>query len=40
MIDDMGAWCKEAEVIGTPTFYINGKRLPETYSVDELKFIL
>jgi protein-disulfide isomerase len=40
MVDDMSKWCKEADIIGTPTFYINGKRLPQTYSIDELKFIL
>ena len=40
MVDDMNTWCNSAEIIGTPTFYINGKRLPQTYSIDELKFIL
>ncbi|HEY5464653.1 MAG TPA: vitamin K epoxide reductase family protein [Hanamia sp.] len=39
-IEKMKVWCKEAEITGTPTFFINGKRLPETYKIDELKYIL
>ncbi|MBW7846378.1 MAG: thioredoxin domain-containing protein, partial [Bacteroidia bacterium] len=31
-IEKMIEWCKQAEIVGTPTFFINGKRLPETYS--------
>ena len=33
-------WCKEAEIAYTPTIFVKGKRLPETYSVEELKNIL
>lgn len=40
LIDAMSNWCKEADIIGTPTFFINGKRLPETYRIEELKYIL
>jgi len=39
-IEEMSTWCKEAQITGTPTFFINGKRLPETYSINELKYIL
>lgn len=39
-IEEMVAWCKEAQITGTPTFFINGKRLPATYSINELKYIL
>ena len=36
----MKACCKEAEITGTPTFFNKGKRLSETYKIDELKYIL
>ncbi len=39
-LDMMKAWCEEAEITFTPTIFINGRRLPETYSIDELKNIL
>ncbi len=38
-IDLMKAWCEEAEIAFTPTIFINGRRLPETYSINELKNI-
>lgn len=38
-IELMHKWCKDAEITGTPTFFINGKRLPETYNIKELKNI-
>ena len=38
-LDLMKHWCDEAEVTATPTFFINGRRLPETYSINELKNI-
>ena len=36
----MKNWCDEAEITGTPTIFINGKRLPDNYRIDELKNIL
>ena len=39
-IDKMKNWCDEAEITGTPTIFINGKRLPDNYRIDELKNIL
>jgi uncharacterized membrane protein/glutaredoxin len=38
-IDAMTKWCKEAKIIATPTIFINGKKLPETYNIDELKYV-
>ena len=38
-LDLMKKWCDDAEITGTPTIFINGKRLPETYSITELKNI-
>lgn len=40
MIDKMSKWCKEAEIMHTPTFFVNGKRLPDTYSIEELEYVL
>jgi uncharacterized membrane protein len=36
----MANWCNEAEISHTPTIFVNGKRLPETYNIEELKHIL
>jgi len=38
-IDAMSGWCKEAGIMHTPTIFINGKLLPESYKVEELKYI-
>jgi uncharacterized membrane protein len=35
-VEEMSQWCKEAQITGTPTFFINGKQLPETYGISEL----
>ena len=39
-IEKMKEWCKEAEISFTPTIFINGRRLPHKYKIDELKYIL
>lgn len=39
-IDSMSKWCTDAEIVFTPTFFVNGYRLPENYSIEELKDIL
>jgi uncharacterized membrane protein len=39
-LDKMRIWCNEAAITYTPTLFINGKLLPETYSIEELKHIL
>ncbi|XZF13536.1 vitamin K epoxide reductase family protein [Chitinophagaceae bacterium MMS25-I14] len=36
-IEEMTRWCDAAEITYTPTLFINGHRLPETYSADELQ---
>jgi len=38
-ITAMKEWCDRAAITHTPTFFINGKRLPETYRIEELKNI-
>ncbi|MFD2965796.1 vitamin K epoxide reductase family protein [Sphingobacterium bambusae] len=39
-IKRMFKWCKDMEIRATPTIYINGNELPESYQVAELKHIL
>ncbi|MFO0320879.1 MAG: vitamin K epoxide reductase family protein [Bacteroidota bacterium] len=36
----MNEWCKNAEVQYTPTVYLNNKKLPKTFNLNELKNIL
>lgn len=36
-INQMREWCKAAEIEYTPTVFINGKKLPATFSIDDLK---
>lgn len=37
---DMRAWCKQEKISHTPTIYINGYLLPETFTVDDLPYVL
>jgi hypothetical protein len=39
-IEKMKIWCNEAGITHTPTIFINGRRLPEKYKIEELKYIL
>lgn len=39
-IEAMTKWCQDAEITHTPTFFVNGHRLPEAYNIEELKHIL
>lgn len=38
-ITAMREWCNKTSITHTPTFFINGKRLPETYRIEELRNI-
>lgn len=40
LLIQMSDWCEMAEIRGTPTLYLNGYKLPEQYSINELKTIL
>jgi protein-disulfide isomerase/uncharacterized membrane protein len=33
-------WCKLAEITGTPTLFINGRRLPQNYQPEDLKYFI
>lgn len=39
-LTDMHKWCNEAGIVATPTIFINGRQLPETYQIAELKNIM
>jgi uncharacterized membrane protein/thiol-disulfide isomerase/thioredoxin len=37
-LEGMYNWCREAGITGTPTFFINGRRLPDIYTIRDLKY--
>lgn len=39
-LSDMRAWCVQEEISRTPTIFINGHLLPESYSIDDLQLVL
>ncbi|WP_419803532.1 vitamin K epoxide reductase family protein [Mucilaginibacter sp.] len=39
-LDRQLAWCSLAEIKATPTFLVNGYRLPETYQLKDIKYLL
>lgn len=36
-VDKMNKWCTEFEIQFTPTIFINGKQLPDTYNISDLR---
>jgi len=39
-MDEIAEWCKANEVGGTPSFYINGRKMPYTLKITDLKYFL
>ncbi|WP_299285979.1 cysteine peptidase family C39 domain-containing protein [uncultured Mucilaginibacter sp.] len=39
-LDKQSIWCDMAEIKATPTFLINGYRLPELYQLNDIKYLL
>jgi len=39
-LDAMYTWCLEMDIHGTPTIFVNGYELPESYDVNDLKYFL
>jgi thiol-disulfide isomerase/thioredoxin len=39
-IDAMDKWCKEMNIRGTPTYFLNGYQIPEAYVIGDLKYFL
>jgi len=39
-VNAMHNWCDKTEITFTPTFFVNGYQLPETYSLSDLQYFL
>ncbi|TFF37318.1 vitamin K epoxide reductase family protein [Mucilaginibacter psychrotolerans] len=39
-INAMRDWCDQTDITSTPTFFINGRELPDKYTVADLKYFL
>ncbi|HUR65054.1 MAG TPA: thioredoxin domain-containing protein [Chitinophagaceae bacterium] len=39
-INEMAAWCTATDISYTPSIFVNGHQLPETYKIDDLKYIV
>lgn len=39
-IEKMSEWCVKAGITVVPTFFINGRKLPDNYKIEELKHLL
>ncbi len=39
-VEAMDEWCKMNNIQFTPTFFINGKQLPNAYSIDDVQYFL
>lgn len=39
-LEKQSTWCSLAEIKATPTFLVNGYRLPETYQLKDIKYLL
>jgi protein-disulfide isomerase len=33
-------WCHKVKIAATPTFFINGKKLPSIWQLDDIKYII
>ncbi len=36
----MSNWCKEMNVVATPTFFLDGNEMPDAYSIEDLEYFL
>jgi len=39
-LDEIANWCKANEIRGTPSFFINGRKMPNTLKITDLKYFL
>lgn len=39
-IEKMYKWCNEMGIFATPTFFLDGKRLPDVYSIGDLRYVM
>jgi uncharacterized membrane protein len=40
ILDNQSNWCDRANIIATPTIFINGRRLPYGYQIEDLKYLV
>ncbi len=40
MIDKMSVWCNKTQISFTPTFFVDGHQLPNTYTISEVGMLL
>jgi len=33
-------WCKMTEVKGTPAIFINGRKLPKNYKIEDIRYFI
>lgn len=38
--DMMNKWCREMQILGTPTFFFDGNELPDAYNIEDLEYFL
>lgn len=39
-LDVQRLWCKNSKITGTPTIFINGRRLPAVYSPEDIRYLI
>lgn len=39
-IEKMDDWCKQNKIYYTPTLFINGRKLPQTYNAEDIRYFL
>lgn len=40
ILDNQSTWCDRTNIIATPTIFINGRRLPHGYQIEDLKYLI
>jgi uncharacterized membrane protein/glutaredoxin len=40
ILETQKAWCKLTEITGTPTLFLNGRKLPKNYQPEDLKYFI
>ena len=38
--EEMNKWCKATDITFTPTFFVNGRQLPDAYNVEDIQYFL
>ncbi|MEN0053134.1 MAG: vitamin K epoxide reductase family protein [Mucilaginibacter sp.] len=40
ILDNQSNWCDRTNIVATPTIFINGRRLPHGYQIEDLKYLI